>query len=504
MHLELDGKGPLHAQLTRALKSAVLAGRLGQGGRLPATRTLARDLGLSRNTVLAAYEQLHAEGYLHGKVGSGSYVTPALPSAGQPRAGQDGSPAQSQFSLRGRRYHDHATMPGRAVEGARYQFQYGVPLVNSALTTAWARELSRAAAYTSPGYPMVQGLPALREAVCDYLARRRGVAAAPEDILIVTGTQQALALTARVVLDPGEHALLEEPHYFALRELLQIHGARLQTAPVDGQGLQVAHLPQPAPRLLCVTPSHQFPTGALMSLERRLALLDYAHRHGSWIFEDDYDGEFRYDVQPLAALRALDPHWRVIYVGTFSKAMFPSLRLGYVVMPPGLRQDFVTAKWQDDFGTSAIEQAAMARFMGEGGFERHLRRTGKTLKQRRQALMAGLQRCAQGRIRIADSRAGMHLVAWLAQGSQADCDALIAHAQAKGLGLFSIAPFYLGPPDRAGLLFGYCGLSVIEIEQAVAVFAGCLDDLFPVRRGKATAPVAGQRPASAAMHRASA
>jgi len=482
MHLELDGKGALHAQLTRALKEALSSGRLPQGGRLPATRTLARELGVSRNTVLTAYEQLHAEGYLHGRVGSGSYVTPALPASVPAPVHGGAVDPPSEFARRGRRFHAHRAMPGRAIEGMRYLFQYGVPLVDPTLTSAWARELAHAAAYTPPGYPMSQGLPALREAVCDYLTRRRGVMVAPEDVLIVAGTQQALALTARVLLDPGQCAVLEDPHYFALRELLRIHGAEVRAVDVDEHGIRVADLPLPAPRLLCVTPSHQFPTGALMSLERRLALLEYARRHQAWIFEDDYDGEFRYDVQPLAALRALDQHGRVIYVGTFSKAMFPSLRLGYLVVPPGLRQDFVTAKWQDDFGSSAVEQAAMARFMAEGGFERHLRRSWKELRRRREALMQGLQRCSRGRMEVADSHAGMHLVAWIRQGDAEACDALIERARRRGLGLYSIAPYYLDTPGRAGLLFGYCGLSVAEIVEALAVFERCLDEVMPVHR----------------------
>lgn len=489
MFMPLDGKGPLYAQLTRALKQALASGRL--GGKLPATRTLAREMGLSRNTVLAAYEQLQAEGYLDGRVGSGSFATPGLP--GRTHAAPMGAgrmPPQSAFACRARAFHDHDAMPGRAIEGVRIQFQYGVPLTNPALTSAWAREVARAAVYTSPGYPGTQGLVALRESICDYLARRRGVLVEPEDVLVVSGTQQAISLAARVLLDPGAEALLEEPHYFALREVLQVHGASVITAPVDEHGLVVDALPAKAPRLMCVTPSHQFPTGALMSLARRLQLLQYARDHDSWIFEDDYDGEFRYDVQPLAALRALDQAGRVIYVGTFSKAMFPSLRLGYLVMPRGLREDFITAKWQDDFGSPAIEQAAMARFMDDGGFERHLKRTWKTLKQRREALITGLQRCSRGRLALADSHAGMHLVAWLARGSHEDCDALIEQARRRGLGLYPIAPHFMGKPARPGLLFGYCGLSTNEIEEALVILEASLDDVMPVD-GKRASVVGG-------------
>lgn len=477
MHLQLDGRGPLHAQLTRALKAAVFAGRLHQGARLPATRQLAHELGVSRNTVLAAYEQLHAEGFVDGRVGSGSYVTPPLQTLRPVRALPASLAPQSEFARRCRLYHDHARMPGRRIDGVRYSFQYGMPVTNPALTSAWARELAHAAAYTAPGYPMSQGLPALREAVCDYLARRRGVQVRPEDVVIVDGTQQAVALTARVLLDPGDTAVLEEPHYAAIREVLQIHGARLQSVAVDGQGLCCDALPSEGAKLVCVTPSHQFPSGVVMSLPRRLELLDYAQRHGGWILEDDYDGEFRYDAQPLAALRSLDEHGRVIYVGSFSKVMFPSLRLGYVVVPAGLRADFVHAKWQDDFGSPGIEQAALARFMAEGGFERHLRRTWKTLKERRAALLGGLMRCSAGRLQINDSHAGMHLVVWLKDRSRAEGEAFIARARSLGLGLYPIAPYYLAPPDRAGLLLGYCGLSVAEIEAAVERFAACLDEM---------------------------
>ena len=226
--------------------------------------------------------------------------------------------------------------------------------------------------------------------------------------------------------------------------------------PVDAQGLRCDLLPAQAPRLVCVTPSHQFPTGAVLSLSRRMALLDYAQRHGSWIFEDDYDGEFRYDSKPLAALRSLDGHGRVIYVGTFSKAMFPSLRMGYLLMPPSLRRDFVSAKWLEDFGSPAIEQSALAHFIADGGFERHLRRAAKTLKERRTALLSGLRACSRGRLEIADSNAGMHLVVWLRGRTRADGEALIAHAHERGLGLYAITPYYLDPAGPRRPADGLC------------------------------------------------
>ena len=469
MHLQMDGTGPVHAQLTRALKKVVFAGRATQGARLPPTRLLARELGLSRNTVLAAYEQLRAEGFVDARVGSGSYIS--MP----PQATRAAAPVeqriepQSTYMRRARRVHDHANIPGKSIPGVRFSLQYGVPLANPAVTTAWARALSHAALYTPPNYPTAQGAPALRQAVCDYLIRRRGIQAEMEDVVIVAGTQQAVALAARVLLDAGDRVAIEEPQYYSTRVVLQAHGARLQPVPVDAEGLVCDALPVDAPRLVCVTPSHQFPTGALLPLSRRMALLDYAHRNDCWILEDDYDGEFRYDAKPLAALRSLDRDSRVVYVGTFSKTLFPSLRLGYVLVPRRLRDDFAEAKWLEDFGCPTIEQAALARFMQEGGFERHLRRASLALKTRRTALLDGLRRIGRGRLEIVDSQAGMHLTVWLRDRDRAQGDALIAAARERGLGLFPISPYYLSPPDKAGLLLGYGGLSVTEIEQALAI-----------------------------------
>lgn len=492
----LDGRGPLHGQLMRTLKAGIRQGQFALGSRMPPTRWLAGELGVSRNTVLAAYDQLRAEGFLDGRVGSGTYVASVPGTAARRVRPPTALPPQSEFAARARTIYDRSLIPVRAIPGMRYSFQYGMPMANPLLTTAWGRALSQAARYTQPNYAPAQGLPELREAVCDYLGRRRGVQATPEDVLIVSGTQQALALCARVLLDPGDEAAIEEPHYFAIRMSLQIHGARLRPISTDAQGLCCDALPSPAPRLVCVTPSHQFPGGAVMSLSRRMALLDYADRHGCWIFEDDYDGEFRYDSKPLAALRSLDESGRVVYVGTFSKAVFPALRMGYLLMPPALRQDFIAAKWTEDFGAPAIEQAALAGFMRDGGFERHLRRTAKTLAERRAVLIAGLRACSRGRLDIADSRAGMHLVVWLIGRGPEEGDRLIARARDRGLSLYPIAPFYLDPPDRAGLLMGYCGLSVMEIGKAMAIFARCLDELFPAAsaRGRRSDDQAGQEP----------
>lgn len=472
MYLELDGQGPLYDQLTRALKASILDGRIGAGTQLPPTRELAQELQMSRTTVLAAYEQLRAEGFIDGRVGSGSFVSQlqARPLQQQVRTG---IPAPSRFAQRAREVRDW-DIP-RMHRGLRYNLQYGYPLVNPALNNAWGRELARAAAYTRLNVNEVAGFSALRQQTCDYLARRRGVQAQPEDVLIVSGTQQAIDLTARVLLNEGDRVVLEEPHYFLAHQALAAHGAELIAVRTDAHGLVCDELPAQPPRLVYVTPSHHFPSGAVLSMPRRLELLRYAQRQQCWILEDDYDGEFRYDAHPLAALRSLDDDDRVIYVGTFSKVMFGGLRLAYMVLPAALRMDFINAKYLSDMACPVIDQAALAHFMEDGGFERHLRLARKELKARREALVAGLKEHAQDRVDITDTPAGMHLVVWLRNYDASRSAALVNYAHERGLGLHPINPLYLHEPAQQGLLLGYCGLSVNELREAMRLFGQCLD-----------------------------
>ena len=479
MFLQLDDQGARYLQLARALKRAILDGRCPAASRLPATRVFARELGLSRNTVLAAYEQLAAEGFIEGRVGSGCYVAAfaaarALPVVA-PQPGRRGRVIR--LSRRGRRIaelYDRA-IPGRQHRGLRYNLQYGLPMTNPQLASAWRRELNQAAAHAETDYPDPQGLPNLRREVCGYLARRRGIVAAPEDVLIVSGAQQAFALASEVLLDDGDRVVLEDPQYQGARQIFQAHGAKVVGCRVDGDGLRTAELPRGrSARIVLVTPSHQFPTGAVLSLARRMDLLAWAERSGCWLIEDDYDGEFRYDARPLAALKSLDRAGRVIYLGTFSKVLFPSLRLAYMVLPAGLRQAFVAAKWLADRGCPAIEQAALARLVASGAFERHLRQTAKVLKARRTALLMALKRHASGAVEVADSSAGMHILAWLPRMSHAQARALVERARARGLGLYLVAPYCLKPLPHPGLLLGYADLPPTDLQAAMRIFGECL------------------------------
>jgi GntR family transcriptional regulator / MocR family aminotransferase len=472
-YLELDGSGALHVQLTRALREAIMAKRLHRDTRLPPTRTLAHELGVSRNTVLAAYEQLRSEGFIVGKVGSGSYVAPVASMRSAPPVPKQ-VPPPSRYARRMRSMHHVSRKPSSTT--LRYNLQYGEPLLNPKLTSTWRRELAHASLYTPPGYPRTRGVPELCQAVCDYLGRRRGVRVNSSQVLIVNGTQQAMALAARVLVDEGDSVVVEDPQYLGAREIMQIHGARLVAVPVDEDGIDCSKLPRAAPRLVIVTPSHQFPIGSVLSLPRRIALLEYAVQKKCWILEDDYDGEFRYDAQPLAALRSLDSQDRVIYVGSFSKVVLPSLRLGYMVVPEALMKDFTIAKWLSDLGSSAIEQVALANFMATGTFERHLRQCARMLKARRSALLVALEEHAGAAIEVVDSDAGMHLAAWLPDYDETRLESLMDLASTRGVGLYSLSPLFLRAPARTGLLLGYAGLSVAEIQAAVRILGTCLRD----------------------------
>jgi GntR family transcriptional regulator/MocR family aminotransferase len=380
MFVSLDGPGPMFQRVYEALRAEILEGRLGPGARLPSSRSLAGDLGVSRTTVLLAYDQLLAEGYVDGRVGSGTYVASELPevalSAEAPATGESPhEPVPARLSSYGRRAVDADVMVPARAGAVRYDFRYGLPPVEEFPHETWRRLLARrarSASLNSLRYGPSAGIPKLRVAIADYLRRSRAVACTPEQVVVVNGSQQALDLAARVLVDPGDAVVIEEPHYQGARKVFQAAGARLVPVPTDAEGLDPSKLPIDADadgaRLLYVTPSHQFPTGATMTLCRRLALLAWAERAGVYVLEDDYDSEFRYEGRPVESMQGLDRAGRVIYAGTFSKVMFPSLRVGYLVLPQPLVEPFAAAKWLTDRHTPTLEQEALADFLAEGHF----------------------------------------------------------------------------------------------------------------------------------------
>ncbi len=368
------------------------------------------------------------------------------------------------------------TLAGAHVSGRpRYNLLYGEPLVDPGLFHSWRRKLAAAALRAGPTYPAAGGYLPLRRAIADYLARRRGVLCHASDVLIVAGTQQALTLVERVLLDPGDRVIVEDPHYQLALHSLLAHGARVKSGRTDDEGLVVRELPLRATRLVFVTPSHQFPSGVVMTLNRRLELLRWAARTGSWIFEDDYDTEFHAGGRPLPALRSLDLADRVLYVGSFSKTLFPSLRLGYIVCPAALRDALYKAKLLDDLGSPSVEQAALATFIHSRQYEKHLRK--------RRTVVEALLRLASGHVEIGPHHAGMHLVIWFRHMSFDRLGAFIDRAKSLGLGLHPIHPYYHVTPPRPGLLIGYAGLSVGQLKTAVELFARCLEGEITANNG---------------------
>jgi GntR family transcriptional regulator/MocR family aminotransferase len=314
----------------------------------------------------------------------------------------------------------------------------------------------------------------LRQAIASYLGRRRGIKCDASDILVVGGAQQALTLVERVLLDPGDRVVVEDPHYPPTLRSLLAHGALVVSGRTDQEGLVVSELPQGRTRLAYVTPAHQFPSGVVMTLARRLELLKWATRTRSWIFEDGYDTECHSGDGPLPALRSLDVSDRVLYVGSFSKTLFPSLRLGYIVCPKAIRDDLYQAKLMDDLGSPATEQAALASFLQSGQYETHLRKSGKEICNRRRVIVRALQKLAGSEIEIGPHQAGTHFVIWFRHLSFDRLEAFIERAKSLGVGLHPVHPYYRIRPGRPGLLIEYARLSVVELRTAAELFQRCL------------------------------
>ena len=478
-----EAEGPLYRRVYLALKTKIRAGGLGPAARVPSTRALARDLGVSRNTVMLAYEQLAAEGYLVSRHRGATSVAGVAPPRAAPGAGRPAPEGPAPVSAYARRLSARLDLgparPPGPRPALRYDFRYGRPAVDEFPREIWRRLLAthaRRASSDALGYASPAGHGPLRAALGEYLGRARGVVCDPERIVVVNGTQQALDLIARVLLDPGDGAVVEEPHYPGATIPFEAVGARLLRVPVDAGGLDPAKLPDAAerPRLAYVTPCHQFPSGVIMALERRLALLRWASQVGAWVVEDDYVSEFRYEGRPLEALQSLDRDDRAIYLGSFSKTLFPALRVGYLVLPRRLVRPFLAAKWVADRFSAPLYQEALAELITSGQFERYLRRAGGRNAGRRRALIKALREGFGDRVEIAGENTGVHLVVWLNDVPPRALDALIARAAGAGVGIYPVAPYYTEPPRRAGLLFGYAALTEGEIRAGVRRLAELL------------------------------
>jgi GntR family transcriptional regulator/MocR family aminotransferase len=472
-HFSLDGRGPRYEQIARAVKGAVLEGRLAPESRLPSTRVLAQALGVARKSVVEAYELLAIEGLIRARVGVGTVV--CLPGRQPDRRAQHlKAPAPSRYADRLRKL---PRLNLNSNTGPRLNLQYSAPLANARIFASWSRKVSAAARRLGPGYGPAIGYAPLRAAIADHLTRRRGLPCEADDVVVVSGTQQAISLTARLLLNEEDTAVVEDPYYELAVHALTAHGARIEHVGTDADGLRVQDIPAGPARLAIVTPSHQFPSGVVMSLTRRMELLNWAHTANAFILEDDYDSEFHDGRRPPATLRSLDLSDRVIYVGSFSKTLFPSLRLGYIVCPKSLRSDFQRAKLLEDLGSPLLEQLALATFMQSGLYEKQLRRTVSEVLARRRTLVNELRRRLGDRVELGPHAGGMHLVAWFRDMTPANLELLITRVAEREVQVQSVGPFYRFPAPAAGLLLGYAGLTATQIRAAVGILADCLRKL---------------------------
>jgi GntR family transcriptional regulator / MocR family aminotransferase len=479
--LDPSSRAPLHRQLYEILRKAILERKLRAGARLPSTRSLAKELTVSRTTVINAFDQLLAEGYIEGKAGSGTFVTVSLPDdllrVRSRAANSVRSPAKRRaVSQRGRLFAATAASFVKD-EGKARAFQPGLPSIDDFPFDIWARMISkrwRQCSSELAGYGHAAGYRPLREAIANYAQLARGVRCEPEQIIIVAGSQQGLDLAARALLDPGDTAWIEDPAYRGACGALLGAGAKLAPIPVDEQGLDVAageSICREA-RVAYVTPSHQYPLGITMSLARRLALLDWATRSDAWIIEDDYDSEYRYTGRPLAALQGLDKEDRVIYIGTFSKVLFPSLRLGYLVVPTDLVDIFSAAHAHTACYSPLINQAVLADFITEGHFARHIRRMRGLYEQRQSLLVQCAERELGRLLEVRPAGAGMHLIGWLP--GDANDQVVSRHAAKAGIDVRPLSFYCIEARHRGGLLLGYTGIPEAEIKLGAQKLATVL------------------------------
>jgi GntR family transcriptional regulator / MocR family aminotransferase len=478
---------PLYKQLYERLRAAILEGQLERGARLPSTRALANELGISRTTTALAYEQLLLEGYLESRVGQGTTVARQLPAAllrdhvqrtREPRAEPREAPLLDLAG--GARRIAEEFAPDPLDERGSGIFRAGAPALDLFPYAIWARLIARRARHTLrevAHYQPAAGYEPLREAIAAHIGITRGVRCTPEQIIITAGSQGALDLAVRALLSPGEVAWMENPGYFGARGALLAAGARLVPVPVDAQGLDVMAGQQraPAARMVSVTPSHQFPTGVTMSLSRRLALLEWARQSGAWILEDDYDSEYRFSGRPLESLQGLDRAGRVLYIGSLSKVLFPALRLGYLVAPGDLLEPLLAMRRVIDVHAPVLEQMALADFLQEGHFVRHLRHMRRRYRERRDLLQRELSRHLGGLLDIHAPEAGMHLIGWLPP--EKDDRRAAELAAQHGIKAVPISRYSLEPLPRGGLLLGYASTDEQDIRRGARALAVALKQL---------------------------
>lgn len=473
IHLDRATPVPLYQQLYRVLRDQIMTHQLPPGHRMPSTREMANAVGVARNVVLQAYEMLQADGYLEGHHGSGTFVSGALA-----RGCTDGGGERELTGLLTPRLNaPDIHLPGPP--SLAIDFRTGFPDARAFPRAIWGRLLQRAVRELPDnrfGYGPVAGSPELREALAVHLRQSRGVRTTSERLVITSGSTQGLAILADMLINPGDLVVIENPAHATARSIFQSRGARLMPIPVDDEGIQVEVLERElaqspaAPRLIYVTPSHQFPCGGVMSLSRRTSLVAVAGRTGALIIEDDYDSEVRHTGQPVPALQGLAPSG-VIYLGSFSKVLAPTLRLGYAVLSEHLTEGFCRWKYVSDYHSPGIEQQALAEFIRRGHLERHLHRVRRLYRARRETMISALSETFGRRASIHGDETGLHL--WLELHSDWRGADLAHHAARAGVGVYPLEFYWHGPGMPAGchLFLGYGSLSDAEIRKGVRILA---------------------------------
>jgi GntR family transcriptional regulator / MocR family aminotransferase len=471
VHVSLVGRGDLTVEIYRQLRQAIFEGRLRAGERLPPTRELARRLSVARTTVTTAYDRLADEGYVTSRVGAGTFVSDHI-EADASRVG----PAAG--ALRPRPLWATIPLPTGFGQPAKFDFRVGLPDAGLFPYQTWRRLLGReldAAAAGMGVYADPAGHHGLRLAIARHLGVARAVQATADDVVVTSGTQQAVDIVARVLLEPGDQVAVEDPGYAPTRWLLAALGAKVAGVPVDDQGLVVDAIPE-GTRLVYITPSHQYPLGMTMSLPRRLALLAWAKRHDAAIVEDDYDSEFRYGGRPIEPLQAMDMGERVVYVGSFSKTLLPSLRLGFVVAPASLREALRAAKFVTDWHTPLPAQAALARFIDEGWFAAHVRRMRGVYQERHRLVVDGLRRRFADHMEVIPSAVGLHVTATARTLSAGQVDEVLLRASAAGVEVRALSGYGPSTPGPPGLVVGYGAIPAERIPEGLRQLRRCFDD----------------------------
>lgn len=481
-----DGtKVPIYRQLYDWFRQAIVDGQMRPGQRVPSTRGLAAELKVSRIPILNAYEQLLAEGYFETFRGAGTCVARSIPDDTlRPPDGKTRKGVRELVEKHGprrmsRRGRALTLIPAQSWLDNLGAFRVSLPALDHFPIGVWSKlvaRYSRRPPKAIMAYDNAMGYLPFREAIADYLGAVRGVRCESSQLLVTTGSQQALQLSAQVLLDPKDHVWMEEPGYHGARHAFMMAGAQLIPVPVDHDGMNVEKIIRRGrdARAVYVTPSHQYPMGMTMGATRRMLLLNWARRTGAWIIEDDYDSEYRFGSRPIASLQGLDTDGRVIYVGTFSKVMFPALRLGYVVIPKDLVPAFAGARDAADVFSSTLYQAVMTDFIREGHFARHIRRMRMLYMERRSALVKAIRIQMGDMVEVMGAHAGMHLVALLRPG--VDDVAVARNAARRGISAIPLSVCYLRPPTRGGLVLGYGGVNSHEIRDGVQKLRASIED----------------------------